>query len=257
MLRGRLLGILDEIRPCGCLADIGTDHGYIPIYAVKKGIAQTALAVDIKTGPVIVARKNIEKHQLQESIGTLVSDGFKELRNVHFDSVVIAGMGGTLIADIMNEGFALLKKCKQIVVQPMNDIEECRGWLLDQSFEITAENIVEDGGRIYVIISARLNTACQNQYDETDILAGPCLKEGKHPLFIRYIDLLLKRRMDMLDDMQWRKVDYRSRDGINLDAFVKKTEREITILEGMRNHGNKSQRNLSNNGNGDASGDRV
>lgn len=156
MLRERLQAVYDFVDKCDCLIDIGTDHAYIPIKCVEEGKTVSAVAADINVGPVKIADKNIEKYGLCDSIQTVVSNGFEKLGDIEADAVVIAGMGGTLISEILERGLATCGErflhYKQIVLQPMNDIEDLRRWLKRNGFVINEERLVAEETKIYCMM---------------------------------------------------------------------------------------------------------
>ena len=105
-LSERMQAVASMVTENNRLADVGTDHGYIPIYLCETGKIPSALAMDVKEGPLLHARRNIELHHLQERIQTRLSDGVQKLEKDEADSVVIAGMGGMLVRKISSA------KCK-------------------------------------------------------------------------------------------------------------------------------------------------
>ena len=104
ILTPRLQLIYDIIPQCNTVADIGTDHGYIPISAVSKGICKYALAMDVNQGPLDAARKNTVKYGVADKVETRLSNGLENLQKGEADVIVIAGMGGPLIGEIIQKG---------------------------------------------------------------------------------------------------------------------------------------------------------
>ena len=152
---GRLSLCAEMVRRGSRLADIGTDHGYLPIALCQDGIIPSALACDINPLPLQSAQDNIEKYGLSDRIQTRLSDGLKEVRPGEVDDVVIAGMGGELIRDILTAALWIKDSEKHLVLQPMTHHEDVVKWLYENGFEIDRQGAALDEGKYYTVISAR------------------------------------------------------------------------------------------------------
>lgn len=152
---GRLSLCAEMVRRGSRLADIGTDHGYLPIALCQDEIIPSALACDINPLPLQSARDNIEKYGLSDRIQTRLSDGLKEVRPGEVDDVVIAGMGGELIRDILSAAPWIKDSKKHLVLQPMTHHEDVVKWLYENGFEIDRQGAALDEGKYYTVISAR------------------------------------------------------------------------------------------------------
>lgn len=152
MITPRLKTIINHIDG-KIIADIGTDHAYIPIYLIENGLADYIVASDIKEGPVAIARENIKKHNLEDKIEVRHGSGLSVLKNGEADTIIIAGMGGVLISEIIDENIDLAKNA-ELVLQPMNAQYELRKYLLSHGFKITNEDISIEGHKVYNIIIA-------------------------------------------------------------------------------------------------------
>ena len=156
---GRLSLCADMVREGSRLADIGTDHGYLPIALCISGKINSALACDINPLPLRSARDNIEKYTLSDRIQTRLSDGLKEVRPDEVDDVVIAGMGGELIRDILSAAPWVQDGEKHLVLQPMTHHEDLIKWLYESGFEIGCQKAALDDGKYYTVISAHFSGA--------------------------------------------------------------------------------------------------
>lgn len=136
------------------LADIGTDHGYIPIYLIQQKKIQSALAMDINSGPLSRAKEHIEASRLTTYIETRLSDGLCKLEADEADTVLIAGMGGMLMVSILNGGAHCLDTVKELILQPQSDIQEVRRWLYRHNYRIIVEDIVFEDGKYYPMMKA-------------------------------------------------------------------------------------------------------
>ena len=153
-LSKRLSAVASMVKERGRLADVGTDHGYIPIFLVRQGTIKSAVAMDIKEGPLARARDNIRLYGLEDQIQTRRSDGLEKLQKGEADTVVIAGMGGLLTIRILKAGEERLKGVKELILQPQSEICEVRRFLQEQEYRITEENMVEEEGKYYPMMRA-------------------------------------------------------------------------------------------------------
>lgn len=186
ILSGRLKLIADAIPKCNCVADIGTDHGYIPIYAVQKGICMRAIATDVRKGPIEAAIKNIKRYRLIEKIETRIGDGLHPIKSGEADVIIIAGMGGNLISNILEEGKEIAKSTNCLILQPMQYPEILRRYLIENNFRIIDEDIVKDENKYYYILKV-INEKSAPFEKEVLYFTGNILIEKKHPLIKEYI----------------------------------------------------------------------
>jgi len=193
----RLLKIAEFVGKSDCICDIGTDHAYLPIYLVEKGQTRTAIASDVRKGPLRIAHKNIVDAGLSEKISIILSDGFAKFSPKDFDVAVIAGMGGHLLIEIISRNLPVSRSVNHLVVQPNMDIEFCREWLFNNKFDIIKEVLVRDAGKIYVIMKV-VPVEKKVAYNKDDVILGPHLKFGHDPLMELYVDKLIKRRKKRL-----------------------------------------------------------
>lgn len=151
---GRLSLCAEMVREGSRLADIGTDHGYLPIELCLKKKIPSALACDINPLPLRSARENIAKFGLSDKIQTRLSDGLQEVRTDEVDDVVIAGMGGELIRDILCAAPWIKDEKKRLILQPMTHHEDLIQWLYQNGFAVNAQKAALDEGKYYTILSA-------------------------------------------------------------------------------------------------------
>ena len=148
----RLLAIARLVRQDAYLADIGTDHGYLPVYLAQTGRISRAVAADINEKPLKQAVAAISAHGLDKKIATVLSDGLKQVDN-RVEDIVIAGMGGELISSIISAAEWLKNPDKRLILQPMTQDVYLREYLAKQGFCIKEEDIAEDNRHLYVIFS--------------------------------------------------------------------------------------------------------
>ena len=148
----RLQSVAAFVQEGKRLADVGCDHGYIPIYLLQKKKIEKAIAMDINQGPLMRAKEHIQEWGLENYIDTRLSDGVKALKPNEVQSIVIAGMGGQLISEILSADIEKARKCN-LVLQPMNAQYELRKYLISNGFSITDEDIAIEGFKVYNIMN--------------------------------------------------------------------------------------------------------
>lgn len=153
-LSKRLRAVADLVPGGTVLADVGTDHAYIPIALVEEGKIPRALAMDINQGPLTRAEENIKAHGLEEKIETRLSDGLEKIKKGEADTVLIAGMGGLLTVRILSSKREVLGGAT-LVLQPQSDLPSVRGWLAEEGYAITAEDLVLEDGKYYQMMRAQ------------------------------------------------------------------------------------------------------
>lgn len=188
ILSPRLAAAAAYVRPGQPLADIGTDHAYLPAHLVEAGAVPRAIAADVLPGPLEAARTTVQEAGLTQNIELRLGNGLKVLRPGEVATVTICGMGGPLIADILEAG--PLAGVERLVLQPMGGEETLRRWLMEHGWYIIDETLVEDGGRIYVVMAAE-----PGHMDLTwaEAFLGPHLLKKRGPLLTRYAAIFLEQ----------------------------------------------------------------
>lgn len=154
VLDPRLQKCAEFVRTGVRAADIGTDHGYLPIALLQCGKAVSAVAADINEAPLESARRNAVKYGEAKRMHFVLTDGLNGLNENDADDIIIAGMGGELIFRIVSEAKWLQDPSKHLVLQPMTTAAQLRTGLLALGFEIDREEAVFDGRKIYSVLSA-------------------------------------------------------------------------------------------------------
>jgi tRNA (adenine22-N1)-methyltransferase len=185
-LTPRLQAIADSINEYEVLADIGTDHAFLPIYLMENGKITKAIATDINKGPIDIAEERIRKYKFEDKIETRQGSGLTVIEPHEADAIVIAGMGGMLIAEIIEQSKIVAMAAKILVMQPMQDSGKLRKYLLQSGFEIFEEELAKEDRKIYEIIWARYTGEITEVPNMLDI--GPIIIEKKHLLARDLID---------------------------------------------------------------------
>ena len=154
----RLKAIVSMIGECDSVIDVGTDHGYVPIYLVKNAIIKKAIASDINKGPVAKAKNNIDINKTSQQISCRLGSGLSTVKKGEVQIAIIAGMGGNLIRDIIDADLDVVKELKYMVLQPVQNAEVLREYLYSTGYDIVDEEICYEDGKFYEIIKARYNT---------------------------------------------------------------------------------------------------
>ncbi|MCR5509079.1 MAG: class I SAM-dependent methyltransferase [Lachnospiraceae bacterium] len=192
-LSERLKAVSQLITPGLTVADVGCDHGYLAIYLIRNGISPHAIAMDVGEGPLSRAKEHVRESGLTEDIELRLSDGLCELKPGEADCVVMAGMGGMLMTDIMKRGREVLDGVKEIILQPQSDIGYVRRFLEDNGYMIISEDIVHEDGKFYPVMKA--------VHGEMDLKSdafykfGSILLREQHPV----LRMFLMQEMDRLN----------------------------------------------------------
>ncbi len=191
VLSPRLAEAARLVGKCDCFADIGTDHAYLPICLLMTGACRTAVASDIGEGPLKRASAAAQKYN--QTVSLRLGSGLSTLERDEADAVVIAGMGGLLIADILKSGADKLGAAKKIVLQPMTAVPELRKFLADYGWRIESESIVKEGEKLYILMSVKMpppdSSFCE-PYSEAELFIGKRLTETQPQYFGEYISKL-------------------------------------------------------------------
>lgn len=200
MKLGERLKTIADMVPAGVtLADIGTDHAYLPVYLVTKNIIPRAIAGDIHHGPYLSARNTVESSRLTECISVRQGNGLEVVSPGEADVAVIAGMGGANIIDILTFRPEVTISMKRLILQPMIAAALVREWLYINKWHIVDEQLVEEDGRLYQIIAAEQGISRQVEPVLYEI--GPLLWHTRHPLLKQHIGELISHLRDVLAAM--------------------------------------------------------
>ena len=196
-LSDRLEMIASFVEHGNRLADIGTDHGYVPIYLVQTGRVPSALAMDVRKGPLLRAEEHIREAGLSGRIQTRLSDGLKKLAPGEADTVVIAGMGGELMIRILDEGRHMWDSLRRLILSPQSELQKVRHFLSQEGFCILGENMVKDEGKYYTVME--VGRGSMEYGSEALYRYGACLIRDKNPVLKEYLQSEKKRVEGILD----------------------------------------------------------
>lgn len=198
------------------VADIGTDHAYLPIELVKNGRVKFAIASDIGQGPLLNAKKDIEEAGLQDSIETRLGNGLETItKKDEIDTIIVAGMGGKLMTEILNSAWLKGFHFPTLILEPNVGESGVRSWLMIHGYKIIQEKILAEAGHIYELIKAVL-TKKVKPLTEKELLFGPVIVQDKEPVFYE----------------KWQnQLEYNQKLLLNLNRARKKDTERIKQLE--------------------------
>lgn len=184
-LDNRLMAIANLVRSGKDFADIGTDHAYLPVYLVEKGIINKAIASDLRVGPLENAKATVELYDYSDKIELRLSDGLDNFNENEVQEIAVAGMGGLLISSFIERTKWLKNKDIHLILQPMTHVEDLRKSLFDNGFIIDNEVVAEDGDKSYIVISVYFYGNVIS-YTELDLIVGK-LPQNNDDLSERYL----------------------------------------------------------------------
>ncbi len=182
------------------LADVGTDHAYLPVWLTENGVINFAIATDIAAGPCSAARASIERAGLTDKIKVRRGDGLAAVQPGEVDTVVIAGMGASNIIGILQKATTVLDKTEKLILQPMAESVFLRRWLHANGWRVEKEKLAKEAERIYEIISAIKSAG--DKYEEWEYQTGRLQLREKDPLWCEYMGILSKKHNFVLKEME-------------------------------------------------------
>ncbi|SDA69679.1 tRNA (adenine22-N1)-methyltransferase [Lachnospiraceae bacterium G11] len=213
VLTKRLQSVADMVTLGNRVCDVGCDHGYVSIYLVKNEISPFAIAMDVRPGPLSQAEKNIKAFRAESKATTRLSDGLDKLKFGEADTIVIAGMGGPLMRDIIVRGLDVAKSVTELVLQPQSEIPEFRRFLKTNGFTTTAEDMVYEDGKFYPMMKVVPDPDFEffdfSRLDEpfsVDELYGPRLVASRNKVLMMYLNAEYKELMEIREQLL-RNVD--------------------------------------------------
>lgn len=196
-LSKRLQCMADKIEKGSVVADVGTDHGYIPAWLIQKGICEHVIASDIKPGPLQTAVNTAKNAGVADKIEFRLCSGLDAYSSDEFDTAIIAGMGGETVISILEA--CPWTKDKKLIIQPQSKLPELRAWMAENGFVIGDAEIVYDTGRIYLVWQV---TGGETGRTDADVMVDHQLIEKHDPLLGPYLDGIIKRELKILKGME-------------------------------------------------------
>lgn len=211
-LSKRLMSVAQMVSPGLPCADIGCDHAYLSIYLVKNNISPKVIACDVNDGPIMKASENIKKENLSELIECRKADGLSGISTGEVESVVISGMGGRLMMDIMHRGMNVLAAVKEVILEPQSEVEALRYFIRDNDFKIISESMVYEDGKYYPVM--KLVHGKMDWIDRAYYRYGKILVREQNPILHMFLireseyleSLLGKLEKDVKSDSTYERI---------------------------------------------------
>ncbi len=200
ILSKRLSTAASFVRGGAVCADIGTDHSYIPIYLVMNGIIKKAIASDINDGPTLIAKENVKRYGLEDKIIVRTANGLDGIEEYSPTDIVICGMGGELISEILNRSDYVKNKDIKLILQPMTAIKELREYL-SHGYKITDETLVFDADKLYQVICAEYDGK-DHTYSDIELELGKINMKKREDLFSLLVENMLKKRRKRFEGLK-------------------------------------------------------
>lgn len=172
------------------VADIGTDHCYVPVWLLRSGKVKQVIASDINKGPLQRAQDTAEEYGVQSGLDLVLSDGIYHLKPDSVDAIIVAGMGGETIAGILSASGWIGEGKHALIVQPMTKTEEFIQWLHSNGLRVTDATLAEDEGEIYLILLAGPG---ESKPSVCELYVPQVLSQKSDPLLRRYLDRQIRR----------------------------------------------------------------
>lgn len=197
---GDRLEAIGKLVPQGCvLADIGTDHAYLPVWLLEQGKIASAIAGDIAEGPCLAAKNTVSMHGMKGKVEVRLGSGLKVLQAGEADCIAIAGMGASTMMEILEADMPLAVEAKRLVLQPMAGAASLRKWLIQNGWHIVAEDLVADGRHLYEIMAVERGES--EAFSDAALEIGPSLIEAKHPLLAQQFARQINNYKKLLANM--------------------------------------------------------
>lgn len=173
-LKPRLQTAADMVRVGSRVADIGTDHAYLPTALILSGKIPSAVAADLRKGPLENAAETVRANGIEDRVRLRLSDGLKCVSPDEADDIVIAGMGGILISEILTNAEWVKNKKYKLILQPQSHDEDVRKYLFDNGFSVTDEQVCFEDGKVYLCMGA-VYTGVVARHSECELMFGSLL----------------------------------------------------------------------------------
>ncbi|CAI8744409.1 MULTISPECIES: tRNA (adenine(22)-N(1))-methyltransferase [Bacillus] len=203
-LSKRLEEVVREIPVGSTVADIGSDHAYLPCYTIINNIATKAVAGEVVDGPFRSAQATVAESGLQEKVDVRKGNGLAVITPGEVDVITIAGMGGALIRDILENGKEKLNGVIRLILQPNIAAHHIREWFIENGWELIHEKIIKEDGKIYEILVGEKGEPLTPYHEnkQTELFIGPFLMKEKSDAFVEKWENELKNFQNILKQIE-------------------------------------------------------
>ncbi|GAB6169658.1 tRNA (adenine(22)-N(1))-methyltransferase TrmK [Clostridium carnis] len=226
-LSKRLKFIIKNMDKVVAMADIGTDHGYVPLYALRNDICTKAIASDINKDPLDKARLNAILEGMGDELEFRLGGGLSTVKNQEVQAVVIAGMGGNLIRDILEKDIEKVNNLDYLILQPAQNPEVLREYLYTNDYEILEEDLCLDEDKYYELFKVKRKEGENTSLDSIYYEVSPKLLMSRHPLMKDYLNYKLD---------QYNKIlSFLTDSTVSANERRKEINEKITVISNMIN----------------------
>lgn len=243
-LSRRMKSVAAMVTNGNVLADIGTDHGYVPIALVQKSYIPRAIAMDINEGPLQRAREHIAECGLQCRIDTRLSDGVAALSVGEADTILIAGMGGELVIRILTQGEEVCRSAAELILQPQSEIHKVRCFLRENNYKIVDEDMVFEDGKYYPMIKVvpveqdTVWTKVESSVMRSCDIYGPLLLKNGNPVLRKFLVYEHAQLLSILHNLELQNKSEKIEQRITqIKEKIEYNESAYTILGAIKDAG--------------------
>ena len=222
-LSERLQAVARMVTPGLKVADVGCDHGYLAIYLIKNKISPHVIAMDLRCGPLERAMQHVQEADLAPDIEIRLSDGLTELKEGEVESVVMAGMGGPLMIEIMQKGEDICDEVNEFILQPQSEIDKVRHYLEDNQYRIISEDIVYEDGKFYPMM--KVIHGDMKLEREIYYRFGKILLREEHPVLRAYLRNERRQLLAIYEDLKTSETTER------VEERLKEVSTDIAIVD--------------------------
>ena len=227
-LSKRMAAIASFVPPGSRIADVGTDHGYIPICLVRDGTARSAIAMDVRSGPLSRAAEHVRECGLEDRISLRLGDGLSALKAGEADTVLISGMGGPLMREILSKGQSVAASVHCFVLSPQSDIPGVRVFLRENGYRIEREAFLLDEGKYYTVMQVFHGETGPVRYIEDQY--GRYLLDRGDPVLREYLIRQEGRLRELLKKLQDSPRDETRRKAVGLKKEWEAVREALAVI---------------------------
>jgi len=234
ILSKRLQAIVSLVPRGSRVADVGTDHGYVPVYLVKENIAASAIAMDVRSGPLSRAAEHIARYGVEDRVELRLSDGLRELSPGEADTIIIAGLGGPLMTEILSQGGPVAQAAKNLILSPQSDIPGVRVFLRENGYRIDRELFLRDEGKYYTVMAVSRGQGRPGRYID-DLYGGYLLDHG-NTVLREFLERERERYQELLPGLEASTKEETKKRAESMRRELENVELALQILsEGEKN----------------------
>lgn len=201
-LSKRLETVASMVTKGNCVVDVGCDHGFVPIFLVESGISPSAVAADVRPGPLSRAKEHIKEHGLEEKIQTRLSDGLANITSGEADSLIMSGIGGILMVRLLTDGDETARSFQEMILSPQSELADVRRYLVANGYFIEYEHMLCDEGKFYFIFHVVV-TKDERDWSKDEYRYGKTICTEDVDTFRAYLEKEKRQYEQILEKMKF------------------------------------------------------